>query len=543
MGRNDGAGWGTQRAHPRPGGPHGVSRSTTSPRPKRTCSASSAGCRPGRTSLSEAWHRCSSPAGTSPRTRCSRLRSTAGSGSLQRVLWASTGTKDPSFPDTYDLGRLAAPDTVDTVPEPTLLAFADHGTVCELLPPDAARADEVLAAIAAAGIDVPALAQQLQDSAADSFSASWQALLSRVRDKTAALARETSSARQDYGDTVQLAMVGLGRMGANLVRRLMADGHECVVFDLDPAAVSALEQEGALGASSIEDLVGKLTPPRAAWLMVPAAVTGRTVDAIAPLLEAGDTFIDGGNGFYRDDVARASVLAGRGIDYLDVGTSGGVFGLERGFCLMVGGDPAAVARVEPVLRTLSPGADAAPRTAGRTGAPGGAEAGWLHCGPSGAGHFVKMVHNGIEYGLMASYAEGLAILERADIGATDRPADAETAPLADPEHYQYDFDVAGIAEVWRRGSVVGSWLLDLTAAALAQDPTVSGFTGRVSDSGEGRWTALAAVEEGVPAYVLTAALFERFSSRGEGGYADRLLSAMRSQFGGHAEGPPAPARQ
>ena len=339
---------------------------------------------------------------------------------------------------------------------------------------------------------------------------------------------------------MQLAMVGLGRMGANLVRRLMAGGHECVVFDLDPAAVAALEQDGALGASSVEDLVGKLSTPRAVWVMVPAAVTGRTVEAIAPLLEAGDTIIDGGNSYYRDDMTRAAALAERGIDYLDIGTSGGVFGLERGFCLMIGGDAAAVRRVEPVLRTLAPGADAAPRTPGLTGAPAGGELGWLHCGPSGAGHFVKMVHNGIEYGLMASYAEGMAILERAGIGADDRPADAETAPLASPEHYQYDLDLPQIAELWRRGSVVGSWLLDLTAAALVQDPAVKGFSGRVSDSGEGRWTVLAAVEEGVPAYVLTTALFERFSSRGEGGYAGRLLSAMRSQFGGHAEGPPAP---
>ena len=341
---------------------------------------------------------------------------------------------------------------------------------------------------------------------------------------------------------MQLAMVGLGRMGANLVRRLMADGHECVVFDLDPDAVATLEQEGAIGASSLPDLVGTLTAPRAVWVMVPAAVTGRTVEALAPLLEPGDTLVDGGNSYYRDDVVRAAALAERGVDHLDVGTSGGVFGLQRGFCLMVGGDAAAVARLEPVLRTLAPGPDAAPRTPGRTGAPSGAELGWLHCGPSGAGHFVKMVHNGIEYGLMASYAEGLAILERAGIGAADRPADAETAPLANPEHYRYDLDLPEIAEVWRRGSVVGSWLLDLTAAALVEDPAVAGFSGRVSDSGEGRWTALAAVEEGVPAYVLTTALFERFSSRGEGGYADRLLSALRSQFGGHAEGPPAPAR-
>ena len=459
---------------------------------------------------------------------------------LQRVLWASTGTKHPAFPDTYHLGRLAAPDTVDTVPEPTLLAFADHGTVCELLPSDADRADEVLAQVAAAGIDVAALARQLQDSAADSSTSSWRALLGRVRDKTAALAPRSAAPPPPIGDAVQIAMVGLGRMGANLVRRLMARGHECVVYDLDPSAVAALEREGAIGASSVADLVGKLAVPRAVWMMVPAGVTGQTVAAIAPLLEPGDLLVDGGNSYYRDDVVRAAALAEQGVDYLDVGTSGGVFGLERGFCLMVGGDAGAVARLEPVLQALSPDTCAAPRTPGLAGPLTPAELGWLHCGPSGAGHFVKMVHNGIEYGLMASYAEGLAILQRADIGATDRPADAETAPLAHPEHYRYDLDLPQIAELWRRGSVVGSWLLDLTSAALVADPAVAGFSGRVSDSGEGRWTVLAAVEEGVPAYVLTAALYERFSSRGEGAYADRLLSAMRSQFGGHAEGPPAP---
>jgi 6-phosphogluconate dehydrogenase len=330
-------------------------------------------------------------------------------------------------------------------------------------------------------------------------------------------------------------MIGLGRMGANLVRRLLRAGHDCVVYDLDEKAVDQLEGEGATGTRSLDELVAALAPPRAAWVMVPAAVTGPTVTALAGTMGSGDVIIDGGNSYYRDDVDRAAELAGRGIHYLDVGTSGGVFGLERGYCLMIGGDPVAVRRLEPIFTTLAPGVDAAPRTPGRTGPASPAEQGWLHCGPPGAGHFVKMVHNGIEYGVMAAYAEGLNILDSADAGARDRTADAETAPLRDSQYYRYDLDIAEVAEVWRRGSVVASWLLDLTAAALRADPGLAGFSGRVSDSGEGRWTVAAAVDQGVPAHVLTAALYQRFSSRGEADFADRVLSAMRKQFGGHLE--------
>jgi 6-phosphogluconate dehydrogenase len=334
---------------------------------------------------------------------------------------------------------------------------------------------------------------------------------------------------------MQLAMIGLGRMGANMVRRLMRGGHECIVYDRNPESVAAMEAEGAVGAASLEDLAAKLTPPRAAWIMVPAAFAGDTALALAEHLEPGDIIVDGGNSHYRLDIERAALLAPKGIHFVDVGTSGGVFGLERGYCLMVGGDLEAFRHLEPVLATLAPGAGAAPRTPGRTGEPAPAEQGYLHCGPNGAGHFVKMVHNGIEYGLMAAYAEGLAILRKANVGKEDRPADAETAPLTSPEAYQYDIDTTEVAEVWRRGSVIGSWLLDLTASALAKDPDVSGFSGRVSDSGEGRWTVLAAVDEGVPAHVLTAALYERFSSRGEADFADKIMSAMRKEFGGHAE--------
>ena len=334
---------------------------------------------------------------------------------------------------------------------------------------------------------------------------------------------------------MQLAMIGLGRMGANMVRRLMRGGHECVVYDRNPDSVAALEAEGAVGAASLEDLAAKLTPPRAAWIMVPAAFAGDTALAVAEHFEPGDIIIAGGNSHYRLDIERAALLAPKGIHFVDVGTSGGVFGLERGYCLMVGGELEAFRHLEPVLATLAPGVESAPRTPGKTGDPSPAENGYLHCGPNGAGHFVKMVHNGIEYGLMAAYAEGLAILRKANVGKEDRPADAETAPLTSPEAYQYDIDTTEVAEVWRRGSVVGSWLLDLTASALAKDPDVSGFSGRVSDSGEGRWTVLAAVEEGVPAHVLTAALYERFSSRGEADFADKIMSAMRKEFGGHAE--------
>jgi 6-phosphogluconate dehydrogenase len=333
---------------------------------------------------------------------------------------------------------------------------------------------------------------------------------------------------------MQLGMIGLGRMGANIVRRLVRDGHECVVYDTSADVVAELEREGAVGTSSLADFVEKLEGPRAAWVMVPAAITGRIVDALAARMSPGDVIIDGGNSYYRDDIDRAKALAKRGIDYLDVGTSGGVFGLERGYCLMIGGEESAVERLDPIFRTLAPGEDAAPPTPGRSDL-GTAHHGYLHCGPAGAGHFVKMVHNGIEYGIMAAYAEGLNILHRANAGAEAAEASAEVAPLQDPEYYRYDLDVAEIAEVWRRGSVVASWLLDLTAGALAAEPELAQFGGRVSDSGEGRWTIRAAIDEGVPVPVLSAALYERFSSRGEAQYADKVLSAMRQQFGGHAE--------
>ena len=339
---------------------------------------------------------------------------------------------------------------------------------------------------------------------------------------------------------MQLGMVGLGRMGANLVRRLMAGGHTCVVYDVNDAAVKSLEADGATGASSIEDFVSKLDAPRAAWVMVPAAYTGDTVDRLADAMSEGDIIIDGGNSYYRDDIHRAAALKNKGIHYVDAGTSGGVFGLERGFCLMVGAEDEVFSHLEPIFETIAPGVRAAPRTEGLTGEPSMAERGYLHCGPNGAGHFVKMVHNGIEYGIMAAYAEGLAILHKANIGS--RPAeeaDAETTPLSNPEYYQYDIDTAAVAELWRRGSVISSWLLDLTAHALHQDPSLGSFAGRVSDSGEGRWTVMAAIDEAVPANVLTAALFERFASRGEADFADRVLSAMRKEFGGHAEKPPA----
>ena len=335
---------------------------------------------------------------------------------------------------------------------------------------------------------------------------------------------------------MQLGMVGLGRMGANMVRRLMKAGHTCVVYDVNPGAVQALEKEGATGSSSLEDFISRLETPKAAWVMVPAGYTGETVEKLGALMSPGDIIIDGGNSHYHDDISRSTKLKERGVHFIDVGTSGGVFGLERGYCLMIGGEAGAFHHLEPLFEAIAPGEAVAARTPGRTGALAPAEKGYLHCGPSGAGHFVKMVHNGIEYGMMASYAEGLAILAKANIGKSSASAfDAENTPLEDPEHYQYDIDLSEVAEVWRRGSVVASWLLDLTAQALHEDPKLSGFEGRVSDSGEGRWTVKAAIDEAVPAHVLSAALYERFSSRGEADFADRVLSAMRKEFGGHAE--------
>ncbi|HEY7380133.1 MAG TPA: decarboxylating 6-phosphogluconate dehydrogenase [Gaiella sp.] len=340
------------------------------------------------------------------------------------------------------------------------------------------------------------------------------------------------------GSPHELGMVGLGRMGANLARRAMRDGHRCVGYDVDPVAVRALEKEGAGGALTLDELVAGLESPRTVWVMVPAGeITERAVRELAGRLEPGDTLVDGGNTHYHDDIRRSEELADRGIHYLDVGTSGGVFGLERGFCLMVGGEREVFERLEPLFASLAPGVEAAARTRGREGDPAAEERGYLYCGPAGAGHFVKMVHNGIEYGLMAAYAEGLNVLAHADAGLRERAADAETAPLARPEHYRYELDVAAISEVWRRGSVVSSWLLDLTAAALHASPTLEGLAGHVSDSGEGRWTSIAAVEEGIPVPVLSAALYSRFSSRGEDDFANRVLSAMRREFGGHGEKP------
>ncbi len=336
---------------------------------------------------------------------------------------------------------------------------------------------------------------------------------------------------------MQLGMIGLGRMGANMVRRLMRGGHECVVYNRSPAAVDALVKEGAVGASSPADLVAKLVPPRAIWLMVPAAVVDQSIADLLPLLERGDIVIDGGNSYYIDDIRRAKELAAKGIHYVDVGTSGGVWGLERGYCMMIGGEPGIVKHLDPIFQRLAPSRGDIPRTPGREKTGGTAEEGYLHCGPSGAGHFVKMVHNGIEYGLMAAYAEGFNILKHASVGKRGREVDAETTPLRNPEHYQYDLNLPDIAEVWRRGSVVASWLLDLTAISLLESPELTDFSGRVSDSGEGRWTILAAIEAGVPAAVLTASLYERFASRGEADFQNKLLSAMRFQFGGHHEKP------
>ncbi len=336
---------------------------------------------------------------------------------------------------------------------------------------------------------------------------------------------------------MQLGMIGLGRMGSNMVRRLIQGGHDCVVFDVSPKAVEALAKEKATASSSFQDFVKKLAKPRAVWLMVPAAVVDKTIADLLPLLEAGDILIDGGNSYYVDDLRRAKTLAPKGIHYVDVGTSGGVWGLERGFCMMIGGEEAVVKHLDPIFARLAPGIGSVERTPGREKMKGTAEQGYLHCGPNGAGHFVKMVHNGIEYGIMAAYAEGLGILRAADVGRKTHDVDAETTPLRDPEHYQYELDLPDIAEVWRRGSVIASWLLDLTATALAKDPALASFAGRVSDSGEGRWTIKAAIDEGQPAPVLTTALYERFSSRGEADFQAKILSAMRFEFGGHVEKP------
>jgi 6-phosphogluconate dehydrogenase len=336
---------------------------------------------------------------------------------------------------------------------------------------------------------------------------------------------------------MQLGMIGLGRMGANMVRRLLKGGHRCTVFDRSPKAVEALAKENATPAADMRDLVRKLEKPRAVWLMVPAAAVDQTIAELLPHLESGDILIDGGNSYYVDDIRRAEQLTPKGIHYVDVGTSGGVWGLERGYCMMIGGEAEVVTHLDPIFQTLAPGPGSIPRTPGREKLDGTAEQGYLHCGPNGAGHFVKMVHNGIEYGIMAAYAEGMGVLRDANIGKQQDTTDAETTPLRDPQHYQYDLNLRDIAEVWRRGSVIASWLLDLTAAALVKDPDLSEFAGRVSDSGEGRWTIKAAIDEGTPVPVLSAALYERFSSRGEADYQDKLLSAMRYQFGGHLEKP------
>jgi 6-phosphogluconate dehydrogenase len=334
---------------------------------------------------------------------------------------------------------------------------------------------------------------------------------------------------------MQIAIIGLGRMGANITRRLMAAGHQCVVYDVKPQSVKQLAEAGADGAKSMQDVVAKLSPPRAVWLMLPAAIVDKAIGELSDHLAPDDVLIDGGNSHYRHDIDRAKALKPKGIHYVDVGTSGGIWGLQRGYCLMIGGEREIVRRLDPIFAGLAPTVDSAPRTAGREKRPTTAEHGYLHCGPSGAGHFVKMVHNGIEYGIMAAYAEGINVLHHANIGAAEKTADAETAPLVDPEAYRYDIDVAEVAEVWRRGSVIASWLLDLIADALFQDPDLSQFQGRVSDSGEGRWTIKAAIDEGVPVHVLSGALYQRFASRGEADFADKLLSAMRHEFGGHTE--------
>ena len=336
---------------------------------------------------------------------------------------------------------------------------------------------------------------------------------------------------------MQLGMVGLGRMGANIIRRVMADGHTAVAFDVSADSVAALQKDGAVGATTLKDFVAALDKPRVAWVMIPAGITGQVVEELSDLMEPGDIIIDGGNSNYRDDIDRAAALQPKGIHYVDVGTSGGVWGLERGYCLMIGGEKEVIDLLDPLFASIAPGVESAPRTPGRTGEPGREEQGYLHCGPNGAGHFVKMVHNGIEYGMMAAYAEGLNVLHHANAGRLSLEHSAEVAPIRDPQYYQFDLEIDKVTEVWRRGSVVASWLLDLTAGALAVNPELAGLAGRVSDSGEGRWTVNAAIDEGVPVPVLSAALFARFSSRGEAVYADKLLSAMRQAFGGHVELP------
>jgi 6-phosphogluconate dehydrogenase len=343
------------------------------------------------------------------------------------------------------------------------------------------------------------------------------------------------SKKKTREDVMQLGMIGLGRMGGNMVRRLLAAGHQCVVYDRNPEAVATLAGEGASGSSSLQDLVNRLSPPRAVWLMVPAAVVDKSLDDLTPLMSNEDIVIDGGNSYYIDDIRRAKELRSRGIHYVDVGTSGGIWGLERGYCQMIGGEKEVVQHLDPIFKSLAPGRGELSRTPGRASHRSTAEDGYLHCGPSGAGHFVKMIHNGIEYGLMAAYAEGLNILRHANVGKLGHTVDAETTPLRNPEHYQYDFDLPEIAELWRRGSVIASWLLDLTAGALLKQPDLSDFSGRVSDSGEGRWTITAAIDEGAPAPVLTAALYQRFTSRGEADFANKVLSALRFEFGGHEE--------
>jgi 6-phosphogluconate dehydrogenase len=430
---------------------------------------------------------------------------------VQRPLWASTGVKDPAYPDTMYVDSLIAPQTVNTMPLGTLRAVADHGHPDEgFSQEDVTAARSVIAELERVGIRFDEVTDTIERERLDKFSASFQQIVDLLTDKLG------STRVKDRG--VQIGIVGLGRMGSNMTRRLLRDGHDVVAFDVDHDAVTAVAKEGATSASSLQALVDALEAPRVVWVMVPAgSVTEATLEQLGITMDPDDTVVDGGNSRYTDSVARAAAFDARGISFVDAGTSGGVWGLENGYTLMVGADPDVFARIEPVLATLSP------------------ENGYARVGSPGAGHFVKMVHNGIEYALMAAYAEGFNILAHANAGAQSRSVDAETTPLRDPSHFTYDLPIADIAELWRRGSVIRSWLLDLTAAALAESPALEHLAGHVSDSGEGRWTAIAAVESGAPAPMLTAALFQRFSSRGEDEFARRLLSAMRLQFGGHRE--------